>query len=381
MKVYLRARKGRCVEFLDRDGRWRSTGVKDKSIARQVAISILMSAPDETFGDFAKSVMYDEGPGSYIAMMRELGKIADGTIKEFRDSANAYVLPFFSNMTFDKITAPAIQIWYMNITTKSGKRAAASTCNNALSALSRILGYAAMLGKIPSNPCTMIKRRKPNSQGHKPFTDAELAIMFPESLGKLLNIYGTASDALFFVLMRDTGFRPCEVAGLTADCYYPEFHCIYTRQSCDRNTRNIKHEIKTSGRGKADRYMRISPIAEKLLDIVIESVPEGSCLFLNKKGKIKGQARFQVQFDRILASLGIPKDDRTLYSFRSTFFSKFIGKYTDEAAMMVMGHNNWHSCYDQRTPVDIIRRNERILDSSNIEFGGEIGLDDIAGHV
>ena len=367
MKVYLRHRSGRCVEFRDIDGKWRSTGVKDKAEAYNIAVTLLAVECRDNFGDFANKVLYDEGPGSYIFMMRELNKLAKGTLKEFRDFAEIYVIPFFKNRQLNDITAPIVQVWYMNLTRKSdGKRASASTCNNALSALSRILGHAAMLGKIDSNPCSLVKRRRPNQQGTKPFTKEELDILFPDDIGSLLNIYGTLSDALFFLIIRDTGFRPCEVAGLTASCYYPQYHCIYTRQSCDRTTRNIKHEIKTSGKGKTDRFMRISPDTEYLMNIVIKMVPEGSCLFLNKKGKIKGQESFNRQLTRILEKLGIHKEGRSLYSFRSTFFSAFLKNHTDEAAMMMMGHNNWHSCYDQRSPEDIIERYEKVLNSSYI---------------
>ena len=366
MRIQLRHRKGRCFEYLDREGKWKSTGSHEYGEAMTIAGAMLTASGTENFGDFAERVMYDERPGSYIDMMRELGKIQDSTLDEFRDAARIYVLPYFRKKRLGEITAPIIQVWYMNIRRKDGLKASSATCNHALAALSRILGFAELLGKIEKNPCTLIKKKKRKATGHPMFTPEELKILFPEDIPSLIDLYGSLDNALFFLICRDTGFRPCEVAGLTTDCYHPQFHCIFTKQTCDRKTRIIKMSVKTTGRGYSNRTGFILPFTEKIMNMVLETRPAGSCLFVKKDGTLKGQNALSNRFTRLLKEKGMYQPGKSLYSFRSTFFSNILADHTDEAAIMLMGQKNWHDCYDQRTPEQIITRTKRILESSNL---------------
>ena len=364
--IAIRHRTGRCIEFKDTEGKWKSTGTHDREEAILVASAFLKTGNTDIFGKFAEEVITNTGPGSYIDMMRQLSRLDDSTFTEFKTSAKIYVIPFFKNMKLCEITAPKIQMWYMNMKLKNGKKASVHTSNNALSALSRILGYAEMLGKIESNPCRLVKRKRKESTGYPIFTEEEIKKLLPESIPDLIKIYGTVDIALFFLIIRDTGFRPCEVAGLTTSCYHPEFGSVFTRQSCDRATRKIKKSIKTTGRGYDDRTGFLKPFTEKVMKLVIDMVPPGSCLFIKRNGCNRGQKYFNDKLNDVMIALGIEKNGRCLYSFRSTFFTNLLAHHTDQASMMMMGHTNWHSCYDQRTPEQIIERTRRILDSSNI---------------
>ena len=367
MKLYLRHRTGRCIEFMDENGKWKSTKTHDKYEAYTLATALMCRKDDALFGEFAERMLNDRGPGSYIDMMQELGRYQSSTMREFRQSASIYVIPYFRKFRLTEISAPIIQVWYMGLKRKDGQKAAVTTCNHALSALSRILDFAQMMGKVDSNPCKLIKRKKDERKGHEVFTADELKKLFPDTIFGLRKIYGTLEEALFYMIMRDTGFRPCEVAALSTDSYYPKFHVVFTTKSCDRKTRKIKNRVKTTGRGYSERTGTLTPYTEKILNIVISSLEPGSYLFTKKNGELKGPEHFNRIFKDLMKIAGVEPRNRTLYSFRATFFTNILSTYSDEAAMMLMGHTSWNSCYDQRSPEQIVERTIRLLESAHIQ--------------
>ena len=371
MKIYLRHRNGRCIEYMDLEGKWKSTGTHSKYEAQTIAASLICRKNEDSFGNFSEHILYDRGPGSYYDMMKELGRYQDSTMKEFRQAATVYVIPYFSNFKLSEITAPIIQIWYMNLKKKDGTKAAVTTCNHALSALSRILSHAEMLGKIDSNPCKLIKRKRDMRKGHEVFTKDELDSLFPSNLFEMIEIFGSLDNALFYLIMRDTGFRPCEIAAFTTESYHPRFHAVFTSKSCDRSTRKIKDSVKTTGRGYSERTGTISKQTEEVMNIVISLLKPGSYLFTKKSGELTGPEHFNRIFPDILKKANIDKKGRTLYSLRATFFTNILSTYDDKAAMMLMGHTGWNSCYDHRTPEQIVERTIRILESSHIQDRGK----------
>lgn len=365
METRIRHRKGRNFEALCPDGRWRSTGTNNMHEARIIAVIMNQKVPDDLFRDFADSLMNNRNPGSWYDINRNLNKISESSFETICNNLRIYVLPFFGKMRLCEITAPIIQGWYMDIRKRNGERVAPNTASRALEALSKVMAYGVFLGKLDVNPCEFVMHMRKTQQGYPRFTDAELEVMFPDSIPRLAEIYGDLTDALYFLIARDTGMRPGEIAGLSRDCYYPDLHGLYTMQSCDRRTRRVKESVKTTGRGNDDRYGFISPLTEIILQSVLSDGRD--LIFSWSNGTLRGQEYYYRLLNRVLKKLGIPKNGRAVYSFRSTFFTRFLNEHSNAAAMAMMGHRNWHACYDQRTPDDIMRKARRIYDSSDIE--------------
>lgn len=376
MEIKIRHRNGRCYEYLDRNGKWKSTKEWDKEAAMLSASIKMQNSIGLNFGDFATDMMVNTSYGSWLDTVKKLNKMRQQSIDNMFDNLRYYVIPYFKNMDISEITTPAIQAWYMNIKKKNGEPLSANTSNRALEALSNVMCYALMLNLIDHNPCEGVMKMKKNSSGHPIFTEEELAKMFPRDEEKLIEIYGSLDYALFYMISIDTGFRPGETAGLSVKSYHPKYHGLYTTQTCTKRTKELDRKVKTSGHGYNDRTGFLSPFTEKIFKKVIAE--RDDLIFINKNGKLIGQEAFGKKLDRVLLYLGIPKNGRSLYSFRSTFFTRMLRDYSDDTAMAMMGHKNWHSCYDHRTPEDVLRRESMMLASSNIKAAGEIYPDRIS---
>ena len=376
MITRFRHRKGRCIEFLERDGRWKSTGTHDMQEARTIASAVsVLYIPMDVAG-FVRTMLDENDADSWISMTYRLGKMKPGSMKNFLNYVEIYVVPTLGRMQIPDITAPVIQAWYMGLRKKNGDPVSVQTANNALSALSKILRYAEFRGLISSNPCTLAMRMKGEREGFPPFSEEELGRMLPDDRMGLIRIYGSLTDALFFLIARDSGFRPGEVAGLSASCYYPEFHAIYTKDSFDRTTRAVKDSIKTSEKGYNHKVGFLKPFTEKILMEVISDGRE--YLFIKKNGQMCGQTYYLRRLNTIMKNLGIPKAGRALYSFRSTFFSSVLSDVNDSMAMALMGHTSWHGCYDQRTPDKIVKRARDMYESSHINGSAEGDADNVS---
>lgn len=378
MEVRLAKRKGRCIQFMDHNGKWKSTGTFDMGEAYVVAHAFLSVNQSEIFRDFAEDMLFSDKPGSWLDTNRKLRKIKESTLEAMRDSAMSYVIPYFGNMKLSEISAPKIQIWYVKMKTKKGVPASRSTRNNALNALSKILSHAEFLGKIERNPCELITKMKPQKTGYPPFTEEEQKKMFPEDEAILESIYDNLNEALFYFVLRDTGMRPAEVAGLSFDNYFPDEHMIFTTESYSRYTKEIEDSVKTTDRGFGNRFGILSPFTEILLRKEIQRlrmIGKSDRIFVYDNGEMKGQTHFYNKLRTICKRTGIIKGNRALYSFRGMFFSRSLSSLPDNVALALMGHTSWHSCYDQRSAEDIVKRMRAIYDSADINSPGEVSTD------
>ena len=374
MEVRLSARKGRCIQYLDSSGRWKSTGTFNMDEAYVIATARLMAESPCRFDEFAEDMLCNDSAGSWLDINTRMKKLRPSTIESIRMFARSYAIPFFGKMNLSEITAPLIQSWYMTMHLSDGSPASASTRNNALNALSKILGYAEYLGKIDDNPCRLVtKMKKPNS-GYPPFTEEETRRMFPNDETLLEEIYDNLNEALFYMIIRDTGMRPGEIAGLSRDDYFPEEHMIFTKSSFDRYTKEMVEEVKTSNKGYANRFGILSEETERILKKELLRI-KGNMIFAYDDGKPKGQVHFYNKLRTVLRRLGIEKGERSLYSFRGMFFSRSLSRLPDNVAMVFMGHTSWHSCYDQRSRSEIVKKVRALYDSADIQRAAEPSTD------
>lgn len=377
MKIQLRHRAGRCVEYLDSTGKWKSTRCTDKEKARAVALSI-MDNELMTFGDFVDDMFNSKERMSWYGIMKDTGKLKDISIDQVKTYAKLYVIPFFKNFDIHEITPMLVQNWYMTIRKKDGELVSPTTAGHALAALDKIMKYAIFKGHITLNPCKAITTIRYESEGYPPFTDSELERMFPEDRIELCRIYGDITAALCFLVMKETGFRPGEAISITDDCYYPEYRAILTSQSYDSKNKTIKKDIKTTGRGFSTKFGRLSEFTHSIMMDVIKHNGHGP-VFLNRKGNIFSVAFIRDRLTRALEILGIEKGERAPYSFRSTFYTKRIQHQSKDAVLMLMGDKRSYRCYDQRSNEEIIRQLIAFEDSSYINRGGEENLNTVSG--
>jgi integrase len=210
---------------------------------------------------------------------------------------------------------------------------------------------------ISTNPAKDIPMITVRSEQRKPFTDIELFKMFPKDEEKLLYIWGNRTWAVYFLIMRDTGFRPGEVAALTTECYNQELKGLYSERSIDFSTREIKERIKTTGKGKNYKVgLLTDQTVLQLNKLLFEKQYKPESLFLRVKGRpiIPDVANKHLRLS--LKRADVDRKGRTQYSLRHSFETDLAGRVENSILLELMAHTNFRKEYDHRTPADILRQ-------------------------
>ena len=367
MEIVLRHREGRKVEYLASDGRWKSTGMDTKRDAfRWVEIhGEYEREAVPMFGIFAERFMNDESPGSYIEISRTSGKMVCDSSWAMRCSRiKTYIIPYFCNDRVDKITPMMIQKWLISV---KGIRAdlSSGTKIGALSDLSAIMKYAVFCGYISDNPCSKII-----GIGYKPvrtskkFTDEELGKLFPDNDIELMRIWKNRSRACYFMILKDTGWRPGEASSITPECFIEEIKGIYIRSTIDIPTKKIKNKIKTSKRGYDINLGFLSDRTIGFFKDLIRDKRPGEPVFIAARGGLFTESVIWNCLNQAMDAAGVDHEGHSPYSFRRTFMTNLSQKYSDSVVMELMGHKQWHSCYDKRTPVEMLEKlNKELADA------------------
>ena len=364
MVMQLKQVKGRNVMFLDRNGKWKSTGCKTKQEAKAWFVSNFGSE-FPYFEDFAKGFFTDRGPDSFHDMCMKTKRYQNYEWWESNDARlKNYVLPMFGSLMWNRITTPLIQDWYLSLKGISGRPIADATKKKILNCLNVIMKHAKFRGIIKTNPCEGVMRIVEENRERKPFSEEELVRMFPIDTKRLVSIWTTLQMACFMSIAKDTGWRPGEIAGLTFENYFPEYCGIYTTQSIDFVKHVVKPRVKTTGNGYKYRTGIISDQTKYVMEEYIRTIPEKErtgLIFKGKDGKPITLRWIEKSFKTGLERLGLSTEQRPLYSLRTTFFTIGASTMPDDVLMELMGHKKWHVCYDKRTPEAVIKKMYNLL--------------------
>ncbi len=122
--------------------------------------------------------------------------------------------------------------------------------NKVLKVFRIVLEEARRQGYVSDNQAARVEPIVERNKKREPFHPVELLEMFPNRYEQLLYIWGSLMWACYFLVMRDTGFRPAEVAGLKLSNVSFQLGGVYTTGSVDGATRSFKNSIKTSNKGQ-----------------------------------------------------------------------------------------------------------------------------------
>ena len=358
MEIRLRHRKGRKVEYLD-NGKWKTTGKDNKRDAKLWVETRGYESPDIKFSDFAKDIFSDNSDGSYMSIRKNVGNdLANITWSNYENLLNLYVMPFFKDYRLKDISPRTVQTWYITLKKKNGKPFAPKTKDSALSVLSIILDHAIFCGLIQTNSCRSVIRSKPKAVNEKKaFTDEELSRLFPEDIISLISVWESLENACYFMIMRDTGWRPGEVAAIKpSSLIVPELGGIYIEGSIDPKNIELKDTIKTSDKGYEYKIGMLNPFTLSIFNRICERKDPDNLIFTSYKGKALSSQCAYKRFVKAMMRAGVDTEKHPPYSLRVTFFTRTTMTETDTVAMKLMGHTQWHSCYDKRTPEELIRK-------------------------
>lgn len=197
-----------------------------------------------------------------------------------------------------------------------------------------------------------------------PFSEIEMYQMFPQNENELLKIWGDRTWASYFLVMRDTGFRPGEVAGLTPDQINLKYQGVFTKQSIDFRTRTVKKRIKTSDKGINYKVgLLTKQTVLQLMKLISErNIDDSELLFLTKNNKPIIPDTANKHLKLCLEKINIKPNGRTQYCFRHTFQTDLIGNMDEKVLLQLMAHTRYRKEYDHRTPEKILEQLQPALD-------------------
>ncbi|WP_233066328.1 site-specific integrase, partial [Sphaerochaeta sp. S2] len=242
-----------------------------------------------------------------------------------------------------------IDEWFVTMRrAASGKKMASNSKNKVLMCLSYILKEAVNVGLIDSNPCEKVDKIAEESNPRQPFTEEEMAILFPENDKEAVWVWGNLMWACYFNIMKCTGFRPGEIAGLTRDNYYPALGGIYTSQSINSFTKEVVKRIKTTDKGMKAKIGLLSDQCCRLLDEYISTLPEDQDLLFKVKTGYVSVFTSNKHFNSFAQKAGIELNGRTQYCLRHTFQTMIAGEVEKNHVEELMGHTKYRKDYDHR---------------------------------
>ena len=337
----LTKRKGRKVQVSYKTDKgwtpWASTGCDTIAEAR-----LKLKDKKPTFGEYARDFYTRTDTNSYIYRKKVRSKsVTENTLYQKDLILKGYLIPEFGKMRIDKIKACVIEAWFTNGKGIRQKRISGARSNVVLSVLREVLQFAVIDGIIDSNEAKKVEVMDDTHHPRRPITPDEMKTLFPDDDDLLQQIWGEFTP--YFLIFLDTGFRPCEIVALRYDNIHED--SVYTESMYDSFTKTIKHRIKTIKTGK--KY-KVGTLSERTLKFLGKGIGQ---IFDTKVVNTKSAWR---KFHIVAESL-INRTDVTQYQLRSAFMTnRIMSKYPKELIMELMGHTTWESCYDVRTPEQII---------------------------
>jgi len=344
-------------------GRWFSSGTSDivEAIhwADKKVESDLMgkgyNREDITLRDFATDFFTARDP--YGVRKRDIKHghhYDDSYYARKQGYLDNYILKRFGNQTLLSLTDVVIEDWFLDLISVTKKKELHDdTKNKVLTTFKDVLREAVRQGLIPSNPAEKITMINVTANTRTPFTPQEIKLLYPEDDEQMLKVWGSVMWATFFLIFRDTGFRPSQIAALSISSYYPDLHGIFSRNSVGDN-RQLKNSIKTTNKGKDYMVGILTAQTERFLNrriIECQNKKEEYLFLIDKKFFVASTS------NKHFTSFGgkiIDMKGRTQYSLRHSFETDLAGRIENKVVAELMAHTAFNPVYDHRSPETLL---------------------------
>lgn len=260
-----------------------------------------------------------------------------------------YILPRFGSFLIDAISDVAIEDWIIMIPGVSD-----NTKNKILYTFRRVLHEAKRRGYVKENAAKEVQAISEDHKVRAPFTPDEIKILFPKEDICLYSVWHSWKWAAYFLILRDTGFRPGEAAAIKTDDIIFELSGVYVTRSVDYRTHQVKESIKTSKVGQPFKIGVLSPQALRIL-ARLSPDDDGHIFRVGRTGFIYAELANK-HLRAVCKAVGIDIGDRTQYAFRHSFETDVAGKVDNSILLQAMGHTRFRNEYDHRTPETRIKQ-------------------------
>lgn len=350
--------------FAHTPGKWVATGCDNRDDAIRWAEAKrsekgLVQKKIPTLKEFADGFFF---PGNEFWMKRLKRKkktFASDYFRAHQGRLDNYILPKFGARLISSITTVEIDNWFVDLASvRTEKELSDNAKNKVLHALRIILEEANYQGYIKENTAAKVEEINEENKERQHFNDIEMQKLFPDKETELLRIWQGLKWTVFFLIMRDTGFRPGEVAGLTRRAYYSDVGGIYTTGSIDTVTGKYKDSIKTSKKGNRYKLGLLEDFTVRFLESYLEDTDPGinDLIFpaTNTEG-IKVETSLK-HFKLSAKRAGVKLNGRTQYSLRHSFETKKLMDLDLDTVKELMGHTRYRREYDHRSGEERLNR-------------------------
>jgi integrase len=346
-------RKGRNIQVMFKGtDKWVSSGYDDEINATIWAEAQLreIKRDELTLEEFSEGFYTRTDEMSFRASCIRKGKeYQDDYFFAMDGRLQNYILPVFGDVCLNNLNRVTIERWYVSLKSFRTKGdLSPSTKNKIFECLNNIMEEAEINGHIDSNPCKKILKIVERSNPRLPITRDEIAILFPENDKQVEWVWGNLKWAVYFSIMRCTGFRPGEIAGMKRENYFPDLGGVFTTQAVCSWKREVVERIKTTRVGKRYKVGLLNSQCCRLLDQYLLSLPlEQEYLFLSK-GRLITTYTSNKHFITYAERAGVRLEGRTEYSLRHSFQTAISGELEKNQILELMGHTKYCESYDHR---------------------------------
>ena len=372
-KYRFRHQPGRAIQvmFAHIPGKWVSTGTEDMTKAVLWAENKLNEdmgiAVDKTMTleRFAKDFFTEKDPQGY--RHRNMRRGADYSFSYYakkQAQLENYILPAHGPFLLTAINDVMVEDFFLDLRSfrDEDRDLSDDTKNKVLETYSDVMDEARRKGYIKDNPCDKVKPIIARNAERQAFTEEELQRFFPEDRRQLIKIWWSLQWAVFFLIQRDTGFRPGEVAALSKLNYYPAFKGLYTDSNVDWRTRQVKRSIKTTKKGQPFKIGFLQNTTVELLEELIQRT-DGDYLFI-LNGKFINSCCANHHLQNCAKRANVDLNGRTEYSFRHSYQTHYIGRIPERALQLLMGHTKTRKEYTHLSAEQTLERVALMLTDS-----------------
>jgi integrase len=287
-----------------------------------------------TLHEFGKS-FWVHGESSFLTYREQRGySISKAHARNQQRYFEKYIDPTFGKKRLDTITSPMIETWFLGLKDLGLTH---QTCNHMLSNLRTILGEAARLGLIPSNPADAIKPLSKNAAVKGILTTDEVKLLFGTNAST--TYWSNWTCYVANLTAATTGMRMGEIQALRWEDIGKDR--ITVRHSWDRT-----FGLKTTKTAK-ERVIPLSAALKSKINLLTMHKDPKAFVFTHTQGATPTNDRplSDSLFDA-LEKIGITEAERkerniTFHSWRH-FFNTFLRRQGihDSKVQMVTGHSS-----------------------------------------
>lgn len=361
------------MSFAHIPDRWFSTGTHSMAQAVKFAEAELKRVKEGTvksrsitLNEFARGFFTQADPHGYRHRLERRDTFYDDTYYLNHEARlNNHILPAHGSYLLTAIKDTMIEDFILDLPNLSN-----STKNKILSCYRIVLREAVREGYIDSNPAERVTELPTRYKERDVFNEDEIRALFPEDDDELIALWNGRGGkdglkyAVYFLIQKDTGWRPCEVSALFKINYFPEIRGVYTTSDVNWRTHKIQPRIKTTNKGQKFKSGFLTEQTDRLLRQLIAITPTDALFLLNKR-YANGERYISCdiankRFKAVSERAGVKLHGRTQYCFRHTFNTYALGNIPETARLLLMGHTSNRQEYNHLTPEQALVRVLRI---------------------